>query len=105
MRAIMTQMYNPPHPGEVLKDTVLSPDGGGQTVTGFAEHLGVSRVMLSNIVNGRAAITPEMADRLEQALGTSAETWLRMQAAYDLWQVRHQKGRRKIRPLEQRIAA
>ena len=99
----MTQMYNPPHPGAVLKDTVLSANGGGQTITAFAERLGVSRVALSNIVNGHAAITADMAVRLEQALGTSAETWLRMQDAYDLWRVRRSKGRRKIEPL--RLAA
>jgi addiction module HigA family antidote len=95
----MTQMYNPPHPGEVLKDTVLAADGGGQTVTAFAKRLGVSRVALSNIVNGHAAITADMAVRLEQALGISAETWLRVQGAYDLWQVRKSKRRPKIEPL------
>jgi addiction module HigA family antidote len=99
----MTRMYNPPHPGAVLKDTVLAAHGGGQTVTAFAKRLGVSRVALSNIVNGHAAITAEMAVRLEQALGTSAETWLRMQDAYDLWRVRRSKPRRKIEPL--RLAA
>jgi addiction module HigA family antidote len=95
----MTQMYNPPHPGAVLKDTVLAADGGGQTVTAFAKRLRVSRVALSNIVNGHAAVTADMAVRLEQALGTSAETWLRMQDAYNLWRVRKIKKRPKIEPL------
>ena len=91
----MTQMYNPPHPGEVLKDGVLS---AGVTVTAFAKRLCVSRVMLSNIVNGHAAITVDMALRLTAALGGSPETWLRMQQAYDLWQAQ-KKPRPKIEPL------
>ena len=61
----MARMHNPPHPGEVLKDTVLS---AGVTVTAFAQRLGVSRVMLSNIVNGHAAISADMALRLAAAL-------------------------------------
>lgn len=92
----MARMYNPPHPGEVLKDTVLS---AGVTVTAFAKRLGVSRVMLSNIVNGRAAISADMALRLADALGTSPEVWLRMQEAHDLWRAA-KKRRPKIEPLK-----
>lgn len=92
-----TRMHNPPHPGEVLADTVLGE--GGLTVTQFARTLGVSRVALSRVVNGRAAISAELAIRLAQALGGSAESWLRMQASYDLWQA--SKNRRpKIQPLK-----
>ena len=79
-----TRMHNPPHPGEVLRDTVLS--NGGLSVTEFARKLGVSRVALSRVVNGRAAISADMALRLAAALGGSAESWLQMQAAFDLWQ-------------------
>jgi antitoxin HigA-1 len=93
----MARMHNPPHPGEVLQDTVLRKDGG-ITVTEFAKCLGVSRVALSRVVNGKAAVSAELAIRLAAALRGSAESWLRMQMAYDLW--RAQKKRRpKIKPL------
>jgi addiction module HigA family antidote len=90
-------MHNPPHPGEVLQDTVLG--AGGITVTEFAKQLGVSRVALSRVANGRAAISADMALRLAAALGGSAESWLSMQAAYDLWQAQ-KKGRIKVQPLK-----
>ncbi len=93
----MTRMHNPPHPGEVLQDTVLRADGG-LTVTAFAKRLGVSRVAFSRVLNGRAAISAELALRLAAALGGSAETWLRMQVSYDLWQA-SKKRRPKIEPL------
>jgi len=79
-----TRMYNPPHPGEVLQDTVLAERR--ITVSEFARKLGVSRVALSRVVNARAAVSADMALRLAAALGGSAESWLQMQAAYDLWQ-------------------
>lgn len=93
----MTRMHNPPHPGEVLQDTVLGADG--VTVTEFAKRLGVSRVALSRVANGRAAISADMALRLAAALGGSAESWLSMQAAYDLWHAQ-KKGRIKVQPLK-----
>jgi antitoxin HigA-1 len=93
----MTRMHNPPHPGEVLQDTVLGADG--ITVTEFAKLLGVSRVALSRVANGRAAISADMALRLAAALGGSAESWLSMQAAYDLWHAQ-KKGRIKVQPLK-----
>ena len=86
----MTRMHNPPHPGEILQDTVLRD--GSITVTQLAKRLGVSRVALSRVVNGRAAVSAELAIRLAAALGGSAEVWLRQQVAYDLWQA--QKKRR-----------
>jgi antitoxin HigA-1 len=88
------RMHNPPHPGEVLRDTVL----GSLTVSEFARNLGVSRVALSRVVNGRAAVSADMALRLADALGGSAESWLRLQAAYDLWQAAR-KPRPKIAPV------
>jgi addiction module HigA family antidote len=97
-------MHNPPHPGEVLRDTILRQGEGALSVTGFAKRLGVSRVALSRVVNGRAAVSAELAIRLAAALGGSAESWLRMQVAYDLWQAQ-KKSRPKIRPLELRHAA
>jgi len=78
----MTRMHNPPHPGEVLRDGVFA--GTGQTVTDFARRIGVTRVTLSNVLNGRNGVSADMAVRLAAALGGSAESWLRMQAQYDL---------------------
>jgi antitoxin HigA-1 len=92
-------MHNPPHPGKVLRDTVLKK----VSVTEFARRLHVSRVALSRVINGRAAVSAEMAIRLAAALGGSAESWLRMQAAYDLWRA-SKKRRRKIAPLDLRPA-
>jgi antitoxin HigA-1 len=91
-----TRMHNPPHPGEVLQDTVLSE--GRLTVSDFARKLGVSRVALSRVVNGRAAVSADMALRLAAALGGSAESWLTMQAAFDLWQA-SKRRRPKVEPL------
>ena len=91
----MSRMHNPPHPGEVLRDTVLAEI----SVTEFAQRLGVSRVALSRVINGRAAVSAEMAIRFAAALGGSAESWLRMQSAYDLWQA-SKKRRPKIAPLK-----
>lgn len=90
----MARMHNPPHPGEVLLDTVLNE----MTVTEFAKRLGVSRVALSRVVNGRAAVSAELAIRLAAALGGSAESWLQMQVSYDLWHAQ-KKRRPKIMPL------
>ena len=92
----MASMHNPPHPGEVLADTVLG--AGRMTVSGFARRLGVSRVALSRVVNGRAAISADMALRLADALGGSPESWLHMQVAYDLWRASRRR-RPRIRPV------
>ena len=92
-----TRMHNPPHPGRVLQDTVLAD--GRISVSEFARSLGVSRVALSRVVNGRAAVSADMARRLAAALGGSAESWLQMQAAYDLWQAA-KKRRPKVQPLK-----
>jgi addiction module HigA family antidote len=92
-----TRMYNPPHPGEVLQDTVLAK--GRISVSELARKLGVSRVALSRVVNGRAAVSADMALRLAAALGGSAESWLQMQAAYDLWQATRRR-RPKVQPLK-----
>ncbi|MGH8319789.1 MAG: HigA family addiction module antitoxin [Steroidobacteraceae bacterium] len=94
----MTRMHNPPHPGEILADTVLREDGG-LSVTEFARRLGVSRVALSRVVNGRAAVSAELAIRLAAALGGSAESWLTMQLTYDL-----ARAEKKRRPRIERIA-
>lgn len=89
-------IFNPPHPGSILKEDVLPELGIG--VTEAAAQLGVSRVALSRVVNGRAAISADMAIRLEAWMaGPSAESWVRMQAEYDLWQAR-QKPRPSVTP-------
>ena len=79
-------MHNPPHPGEILQ--VLWLDPMGISITAASQALGVSRRTLSKIINGRSSLTPEMAMRLARAFGTSPESWLAHQAAYDLWQLR-----------------
>jgi len=83
-------MFNPPHPGTVLKEYL-----GDVSVTTAADHLGVTRAALSRILNGSAGISAEMALRLADSLGTSPELWARMQAQYDLWQA-SKKRRRKL---------
>lgn len=84
----MVRMFNPPPPGLTLRDDVLP--ALGLTVTQAAEQLGVSRVALSRVLNGRAAISPEMALRIEAWLGKDrggdAQVWLTEQTAYDMWQ-------------------
>ena len=96
----MTRMHNPPHPGEVLRDGVFADSG--ITVTDFADRLGVTRVTLSRVINGRSGISADMALRLAAALGGSAESWLSMQATYDLWQAEKALKREvaKIEPLK-----
>jgi addiction module HigA family antidote len=84
------RMFNPPHPGTVLRDYL-----GSVSVTAAAKHLGITRVALSRILNGSAGISAEMALRLSDALATSPELWTGMQAQYDLWQA-SKKRRRKL---------
>ena len=86
----MATMHNPPHPGETLREDVLP--ALGLTVTEAAVQLGVTPAALSRVLNGRAAISPEMALRLEGWLGVEnsgrADGWLAQQAAFDLWKAR-----------------
>jgi antitoxin HigA-1 len=85
-------MLNPPHPGLSVRHDCLEPLG--LNVTDAARALGVTRQALNNLVNGKSGISPEMAIRLDKAFGGGAETWLRLQMAYDLAQA--QKGAAKI---------
>lgn len=85
------RMYNPPHPGEVLRKLCIDPLG--LSITKAAKALGVTRSSLSNLLNGRTGITPEMAMRLSIAFDTTPESWMNQQVQYDLWQAerrRHQ---------------
>ena len=93
----MMQMYNPPHPGEILKELCLEPLD--LSVTRAAQALGVSRKTLSAILNGRSGISPEMAIRLSIAFDTSAESWLNQQAQYDLWLARQRQSDFKVERL------
>ena len=79
-------MQNPPHPGGIVRRQCLEPLG--LTVTRAAEGLGVTRQALSELVNEHSAVSVEMAIRLSKAFGSTPETWLGMQMAYDLWQAR-----------------
>lgn len=88
------RMFDPPHPGKVLKDYL-----GTMSVTDAASHLGVTRAALSRILNGSAGISAEMALRLADALGTSADLWIGMQGQYDLWRA-SKKNRRKLPRLQ-----
>ena len=78
-------MKNPPHPGELIGDSL---EELGISITDAARGLGITRQQLHNLIAGRSGITPEMAVKLEQALGSTADTWLRTQMNYDLAQVR-----------------
>ena len=86
----MKHMHNPPHPGKTLREDILP--ALGLTVTDAAGQLGVTRAALSRVLNARAAVSPEMALRLEAWLGVEnggrADLWVSQQAAYDLWQAR-----------------
>ena len=94
------KMHNPPHPGEVLRDGVFADST--ISVTDFAQRLGVTRVTLSRMLNGKAGISADMALRLAAALGGTAQSWLHMQANYDLWQAEKSLRREvaKITPLK-----
>lgn len=87
-------MFNPPHPGKVLRDYL-----GDISVTDAARHLGVTRAALSRILNGHAAISAEMALRLSDALDTSPELWIGMQAQYDLGRASKMRRRKVARLL------
>ena len=82
-------MFNPPHPGEVLRDYL-----GSVSVTAAAKHLGVTRAAFSRVLNGNAGISAEMALRLSDTFGTNPELWTGMQAQYDLWQAAKKRRRR-----------
>lgn len=90
----MMTMHNPPHPGEVLREYLPVE----MSVTEVAMRIGVSRQAFSKLLNGKAGVSAEMACRLAAALQTSAEFWLSLQQAFDLWQIR-QTGLPKVQRL------
>lgn len=87
-------MKSPPHPGEIIRYDVIEPFG--LSVTAAARALGVTRPALSNLLNGRASLSPEMAIRIEKAFGPKMEHLMRMQLAYDLARARARAGSIKV---------
>lgn len=96
-------MKNPPHPGlSVRYDCIEAHD---LTITKAAEILGVTRQTLNNLVNGKSGISADMAIRLDKAFGGDAETWLRLQIAYDIAQARQHEGDISVKPVRRRKLA
>jgi addiction module HigA family antidote len=81
-------MFNPPHPGEVIHEIYLDPHG--LSVRSIAAHLKVSPSTFSRLVSGQTGVSADMAVRLSKVLGRSPESWLAMQANYDLWHAQQQ---------------
>ena len=94
------QMKNPPHPGRIVKDAI---EDLNLSIVQAADGLGITRQQLHKVISGRSAVTPEMAVRLEKALGSTADTWLRMQVNYDLAHVR-QTASIKVKRLVRKVA-
>jgi antitoxin HigA-1 len=89
-------MKYPPHPGQSVRYDCLEP--AGLTVAKGAEVLGVNRMTLSNLINCRSGVSPEMAIRLSKAFGGTAEIWLRLQMAYDLAKIRDEADQIHVKP-------
>ena len=94
-------MKNPPHPGRLVKENI---EDLGLSIADAAKGLGITRQQLYNVISGKSAITPEMAVRLEKAIGSTADAWLRMLAAHDLAEIRLHQSKIKVRRLEPRHA-
>ena len=95
-------MKNPVHPGVSIKENYV--EGYGLSVTETARILGVTRVTLSRVLNGRGGISPEMAIRLEKAGWSNADFWIRRQASYDLAQARLHEDRITVEPYQPPVA-
>jgi addiction module HigA family antidote len=96
-------MKNPPHPGRIVRQECIEPLG--LTVKEAAEHLGIRRQTLNNLVNGKSGVSPEMAIRLSKAFGSSPEVWLGLQMQYDLAQAEKSADRIKVRRIASSDAA
>lgn len=90
-------MHNPPHPGEFIREICLKPLK--LTVTQAAQDLGITRKALSELLNGRSGISPEMALRLAKAFNTTPESWLTQQMHYDLWKAKQKQNLKNVRIL------
>ncbi len=91
-------MFDPPHPGEHVRANCLEPLG--LSITAAAKALGVARKTLSELVNGKSGISPEMAIRLEKAFGSSARHWMQLQLNYDLWHAEQRAGDLRVERLQ-----
>jgi addiction module HigA family antidote len=87
-------MRRPPHPGEIIRELCLAPLG--ISVTAAAKALGVTRKSLSELLNGKSGVSPEMAVRLSIAFKTSPESWLNHQMQYDLWKAQSKLKKLKV---------
>ena len=94
-------MHDPSHPGEVIKHDCI--EASQLTVTGAADGLGVSRKALSELINCKSGVSPDMAIRLEKAGWGTADTWLRLQMQFDLWQARKKAGKLKVKRFEEAV--
>jgi antitoxin HigA-1 len=94
-------MKNPSHPGKLIKADI---DELGLSIVEAAKGLDISRQQLHSVIAGRAGVTPEMAIRLEKALGSTADTWLRMQMNYDLAQIRQRTPAAHIKRMTPKVA-
>jgi antitoxin HigA-1 len=99
---IVMEMKNPPHPGEMIGDSL---EELGVSISAAAKSLGITRQQLHNLIAGRSAITTEMAVRLEKALGSTAEAWVRMQMNHDLAQIRKRASSIRVKRIAPRIDA
>lgn len=93
----MLPMKNPAHPGELIGETLAEL---GVSISAAAKGLGITRQQLHNLIAGRSGVTAEMAVRLEKALGSTADTWLRMQVNYDLAQIRTRAASIKVKRIK-----
>ncbi len=92
------RMYNPPHPGEIIREFCIGPLG--LTVTDAARSLAVTRKTFSALLNGRSGISPEMALRLSKVFGRSPEGWLKLQLQFDLWKTKQSVDLKNIKRLK-----
>jgi len=95
------QMKNPPHPGEMIGDSLAEL---GVSISAAAKALGITRQQLHNLIAGRSAVTTEMAVRLEKALGSTADTWLRMQMSHDLAEIRARASSIRVKRIAPKVA-
>ena len=91
-------IYDPPHPGEIIREFCVEPLG--LTVTDAAKFLGVSRKTFSVLLNGRSGISPEMALRLSKVFGRSPEGWLKLQFQFDLWKIQQSVDLKNLKRLK-----
>jgi addiction module HigA family antidote len=96
-------MHNPPHPGRIIKEAI---EAIPMSVTGFAGHIGVSRVALSRVLNEKAGVTPEMSMKISEAFGQNApDIWFNLQNDYDFWKASNAKpGRKRVEPVQSAAA-